>query len=147
MRTLDVSTTLDRAVADTALEARHFEGQGDGLPLLVVVHGSGWYEQQFDALGARLSAAGIADVLAPDLRGHGPKTPNRGDVAYPGRFEDDLADFIGAVAKSVSGWFWPGAPFRAVIDTGEETVVPDAGHLEIVDHDATFAPIADFPSR
>lgn len=66
-------------------------------PLLVMVHGSGWHGGQFAGLAKRLE--GSADMLAVNLRGHfnGPGT--RGDIAYMGQLEDDLADLIAAKRK------------------------------------------------
>lgn len=78
------------------LQVRTYGGVDD-VPLLVLVHGSGWHGQQFDALGAALQ--GHADVIVPDLRGHGTAPGRRGDVDYTGQLEDDLADLIAAVAK------------------------------------------------
>lgn len=72
-------------------------GGADNVPLLVIVHGSAWHGLQFDPLGAAL--AGKADVIVPDLRGHGTAPGRRGDIDYIGQFEDDLADMINAVAK------------------------------------------------
>ncbi|MBB3993854.1 pimeloyl-ACP methyl ester carboxylesterase [Sulfitobacter undariae] len=78
------------------LQVRTYGG-ADDVPLLVLIHGSGWHGLQFDALGAALQ--GSADVIVPDLRGHGTAPGRRGDVDYIGQFEDDLADLINAVAK------------------------------------------------
>ncbi len=72
-------------------------GGADSVPLLVLVHGSGWHGLQFDNLGKTLQ--GSADVIVPDLRGHGTAPGRRGDVDYIGQYEDDLADMITAVAK------------------------------------------------
>lgn len=72
-------------------------GGADNVPLLVLVHGSGWHGLQFDRLGNELS--GDADVIVPDLRGHGTAPGRRGDIDYIGQLEDDLADLIKAVAK------------------------------------------------
>ncbi|MEP1942110.1 MAG: alpha/beta fold hydrolase, partial [Sulfitobacter sp.] len=72
-------------------------GGADDVPLLVLVHGSGWHGLQFDSLGKALE--GHADVVAVDLRGHGTAPNRRGDIDYIGQFEDDLADLITAVAK------------------------------------------------
>ncbi|WP_323782639.1 alpha/beta hydrolase [Thalassovita sp.] len=66
-------------------------------PLLVLIHGSGWHGGQFDGVARQL--AGKADVLVPDLRGHGANPGRRGDLDYIGQFEDDLADLIHARVK------------------------------------------------
>ena len=65
-----------------------------GAPLLILLHGSGWYGMQFHQLGRELAAAGAAHVVAPDLRGHGAHPARRGDVEYIGQLEDDVADLI-----------------------------------------------------
>lgn len=78
---------------------RQWSSRRDGAPLVVAVHGSGWHGGQFRALGARLAAEGLADVVAPDLRGHGPAPQRRGDLDHIGQFEEDLADLIAAVAR------------------------------------------------
>jgi pimeloyl-ACP methyl ester carboxylesterase len=72
-------------------------GGADNVPLLVLVHGSGWHGLQFDNLGNALQ--GNVDVIVPDLRGHGTAPGRRGDIDYIGQYEDDLADMIAAVAK------------------------------------------------
>ncbi|OWU83912.1 hypothetical protein ATO6_15975 [Oceanicola sp. 22II-s10i] len=80
----------------TALSVRHLPGPA-GAPLLVLVHGSGWHGGQFDALARALE--GQAQIVVPDLRGHGADPVRRGDVDYIGQFEDDLADLIAAVHR------------------------------------------------
>jgi len=42
----------------------------------------------------------VANVYAPDLRGHGPSPKRRGDIDYIGQLEDDLADLIAHIKKS-----------------------------------------------
>ncbi|MEH6645622.1 alpha/beta hydrolase [Sulfitobacter sp.] len=78
------------------LQVRTYGG-ADNVPLFVLVHGSGWNGLQFDSLASGLS--GVADVIVPDLRGHGIAPARRGDVDYIGQLEDDLAELIKAVAK------------------------------------------------
>ncbi|MGH1424630.1 MAG: alpha/beta hydrolase [Pseudooceanicola sp.] len=75
------------------LAVRHVPGPA-GAPLVVLVHGSGWHGGQFDGLAQRLGAE--AEVVVPDLRGHGADPVRRGDVDYIGQLEDDLADLIDA---------------------------------------------------
>lgn len=69
----------------------------EGGPLVVMIHGSAWNGMQLEGLGAQI--AQHADVLIPDLRGHGAAPGRRGDVDYIGQLEDDLADLITARAK------------------------------------------------
>lgn len=66
-------------------------------PLLVLIHGSGWHGQQFDALAGALRGQG--EILAPDLRGHGATPGRRGDIDHMGQFDEDLADLIAAYRK------------------------------------------------
>lgn len=109
-------------------------GGADDVPLLVFVHGSGWHGLQFDKLGKAL--AGKADVIVPDLRGHGTAPGKRGDIDYIGQFEDDLADLIQAVAK----------PGQKVIlgghSSGGGLVVRFAGgaHGDLIDGAVLLAP-------
>ena len=67
--------------------------------MLILLHGSGWYGQQFDALLPVL--AHHADVLAPNLRGHGPPAKAGGDADYIGQLEDDIEDLIDLYARTV----------------------------------------------
>lgn len=68
-------------------------------PLMVFIHGSGWHGAAYDGLARELAATGKLTVLLPDLRGHGPDPETRGDIAYIGQFEDDLADLIALQRK------------------------------------------------
>jgi pimeloyl-ACP methyl ester carboxylesterase len=101
---LDFSDTLARDVGDVPapepvlmrdgypLPCRRYGGQGRDVPLVVLVHGSGWHGMQFHTLATALAAD--ANVLVPDLRGHGAAPVRRGDMDYVGQFEDDLAYLI-----------------------------------------------------
>ena len=51
------------------------------------------------ALAAALAARGV-ESLAVDIRGHG-ASGTRGDIGYLGQLEDDLADLVGIVRKTV----------------------------------------------
>ncbi|GIX14580.1 MAG: alpha/beta hydrolase [Paracoccaceae bacterium] len=88
-----------RAPDGATLWLRHYRPAGADLPLVVMLHGSGWHGLQFDALARRVAAAGLAEVLVPDLRGHGPMSERRGDLDYIGQLEDDLAALIRAHAR------------------------------------------------
>ena len=76
-----------------ALQVRHIPSETG--PLVVMVHGSSWNGLQFAGLAQSLQA----DILIPDLRGHGAKPGRRGDVDHIGQFEEDLADLIASKAK------------------------------------------------
>ena len=120
-----------------ALKARTYGG-ADNVPLLVLVHGSAWHGLQFDSLARSL--AGKADVIVPDLRGHGTAPGRRGDVDYIGQLEDDLADMIKAVAK----------PDQPVIMAGHSSggglVVRFAGgeHGDLLDGALLMAPFLHY---
>lgn len=79
------------------LQVRKVPSDASDVPLLILVHGSGWHGQHFDGLATQFSQT--ADVIVPDLRGHGVKPGRRGDIDYINQFEDDLADLIKATAK------------------------------------------------
>lgn len=76
------------------LSYRLYESSAATDKAVILLHGSGWHSMQFHPLAAYLSSNGLAHVLTPDLRGHGFAPAQRGDVAYIGQLEDDLADLI-----------------------------------------------------
>lgn len=80
-----------------ALSYRFYESRAASNTVLILLHGSGWHSMQFVSLASQLSAAGVAHVLTPDLRGHGFNPIRRGDVEYVGQLEDDIADLIAAI--------------------------------------------------
>jgi len=81
------------------LSYRSYASGGDDAPLLVFVHGSGWHGLGYDGLARAIAESGAADVVLPDLRGHGENPERRGDIDYIGQFEDDLADLIEIIRK------------------------------------------------
>ncbi|PKU23641.1 alpha/beta hydrolase [Telmatospirillum siberiense] len=74
----------------TDLVYRSYLAAGDRVAVLI--HGSAGSGSSMHALAKGLQASGIS-AYAPDMRGHG-ATGQRGDIAYVGQLEDDLADFI-----------------------------------------------------
>lgn len=77
----------------TRLPVTRVAEQGsESMPLVVMVHGSGWHGGQFDRLAWALRD--VAEVRAITLRGHGADPVRRGDVDYIGQLEDDLADLV-----------------------------------------------------
>ncbi|MBP6470712.1 MAG: alpha/beta fold hydrolase [Chloroflexi bacterium] len=77
------------------LSLRLYESNTATDKVIILLHGSGWHSMQFYPLATYLSRNGLAHVITPDLRGHGFTPEQRGDVAYIGQLEDDLADLIG----------------------------------------------------
>ncbi|MBV7409975.1 alpha/beta fold hydrolase [Maritimibacter sp. DP1N21-5] len=76
----------------TQLTYAHVPAPSPDAPLVLMVHGSGWYGGQFEALARSLGD--LAEVKAVTLRGHGKDPARRGDVDYVGQFEDDLAALL-----------------------------------------------------
>jgi alpha-beta hydrolase superfamily lysophospholipase len=64
----------------------------------VLVHGSSGSSISVHALAKALAAGGV-ETFAPDIRGHG-VSGTRGDIAYLGQLEDDMADFVGEIRKT-----------------------------------------------
>ncbi len=83
----------------TQLQYRLYESDEVTDKIIILLHGSGWHSMQFHPMAEYLSQNGLAHVIAPDLRGHGFTPERRGDLAYIGQLEDDLADLIG-IAKA-----------------------------------------------
>jgi non-heme chloroperoxidase len=93
-------------------EPRHFEAR-DGTNLqyyayraapdkvAILVHGSAGPGTSMHDLATALQAAGVT-VYAPDMRGHG-GSGQRGDIAYIGQLDDDLADFVAQLGQPKSG--------------------------------------------
>jgi alpha-beta hydrolase superfamily lysophospholipase len=73
--------------------------------VLVAIHGSAGHSRSMHALARHLARQGSAQVYALDVRGHG-ASGTRGDIAYRGQLDHDLADFL-AFARPRH----PGAPF------------------------------------
>jgi len=81
----------------SALPLRHLSC--DNAPLLVILHGSGWHGAQLQALARKIAKSGLAEVLVPDLRGHGEAPARRGDIDYINQLEDDVVDLVKAHRK------------------------------------------------
>lgn len=104
---LDFSEIIGNGAEPGGLETRSFaarDGQAftyahvkapgaEELPLVIMLHGSGWYHGQFSGLARALRD--VAEVKTLTLRGHGKNPARRGDVDYTGQLEDDIADLIG----------------------------------------------------
>jgi pimeloyl-ACP methyl ester carboxylesterase len=70
-------------------------GARDGIAILA--HGSSASSIEMNAVAKALAGAGVTAV-ALDMRGHG-ASGTRGDIAYPGQLDDDLADLVAQLRK------------------------------------------------
>jgi alpha-beta hydrolase superfamily lysophospholipase len=83
----------------TWLAYRHYPTRGHATGLIaVVVHGSSGSSPAVHALADALAARGV-ETYAPDIRGHG-GSGTRGDIAYVGQLEDDMADLVAMIRKT-----------------------------------------------
>ena len=73
----------------------------------ILIHGSSGNGTAMNVMGRALAAAGITAIV-PDMRGHG-FSGTRGDIAYLGQLDDDLADLV-AHARTT----YPKQPFSLV---------------------------------
>jgi alpha-beta hydrolase superfamily lysophospholipase len=92
----------------TELAYRHYPARGPASgQIAVLVHGSSGSSVAVHALARGLAERGI-ETYAPDARGHG-ASGSRGDIAYLGQLEDDLADLVGVIRKAS-----PAAPLTLI---------------------------------
>jgi alpha-beta hydrolase superfamily lysophospholipase len=92
----------------TELAYRHYPARGpESGQIAVLVHGSSGSSVAVHALARGLAERGI-ETYAPDARGHG-ASGSRGDIAYLGQLEDDLADLVGVIRKAS-----PAAPLTLI---------------------------------
>jgi alpha-beta hydrolase superfamily lysophospholipase len=84
----------------STLAYRHYPAQAPSAGrIAVVVHGSSGSSQgAVHALSLALAARGV-QTYAVDIRGHG-ASGSRGDIAYLGQLEDDMADLVSEIRKT-----------------------------------------------
>jgi pimeloyl-ACP methyl ester carboxylesterase len=83
----------------TQLAYRHYAARGSaGGKIAILVHGSSGSSAAVHALADALAARGV-ETYAPDIRGHG-GSGTRGDIAYVGQLEDDMADLVALIRKT-----------------------------------------------
>ena len=102
-RAVDRSTMprLDHFTArdGTELTYRHYPARGPAAgSIAILVHGSSGSSPSAHALADALAAHGV-ETFAPDIRGHG-GSGTRGDIAYLGQLEDDMADLVALVRQT-----------------------------------------------
>jgi len=73
--------------------------EGAGEKLAILAHGSSASSEEMHAIGRALAASGVAAV-AIDARGHG-ASGSRGDIGYIGQLDDDLADLVAHLRKTL----------------------------------------------
>jgi pimeloyl-ACP methyl ester carboxylesterase len=93
----------------TALGFRHYPATGTATGrVAILIHGSsGSSGNAIHVLSMALAAHGV-ESYAVDIRGHG-ASGTRGDIGYVGQLEDDLADFVAVIRKTV-----PTAPLTLI---------------------------------
>ena len=92
---------LERFIArdGTELAYRHYPARAPPTgKIAILVHGSSGSSAAVHALADALAARGV-ETYAPDIRGHG-ASGTRGDIAYIGQLEDDLADLVALIRKT-----------------------------------------------
>src|SRR5258708_12939662 len=84
----------------SALAYRHYPARMPSTGrIAVVVHGSSGSSQgAVHSLSLALAARGV-QTYAVDIRGHG-ASGNRGDIAYLGQLQDDMADLVAEIRKT-----------------------------------------------
>jgi pimeloyl-ACP methyl ester carboxylesterase len=75
--------------------------------IAILAHGSSASSIEMNAVAKALAEAGVT-VVALDIRGHG-ASGTRGDIAYLGQLDDDLADLIADLRKA-----YPAARFSLI---------------------------------
>jgi alpha-beta hydrolase superfamily lysophospholipase len=83
----------------TELAYRHYAARVSGNDrIAIVVHGSSGGSPAVHALARALAQKGV-EAYAVDMRGHG-ASGTRGDIAYPGQLDDDLADLVRQIRRT-----------------------------------------------
>ena len=80
----------------TRLAYRFYNGRRSDIAVLI--HGTATESSVMNAVAKTLNADGVV-VYAPDLRGHG-YSGHRGDIAYIGQLDDDLADLVATIRET-----------------------------------------------
>ena len=80
---------------------RYSPAAGGSRRIALLAHGSAGASGQMNAIGHALASAGF-EAVSFDIRGHG-ASGARGDIAYVGQLDDDLADLIAELRKRGGG--------------------------------------------
>ncbi|MBK8909595.1 MAG: alpha/beta hydrolase [Rhodospirillales bacterium] len=79
-----------------SLAYRHWPADSDRA--LVLVHGSAGHGGHLHVLARAIAARGLAQVYAPDMRGHGLSCPGPA-VSYAQQMRDDIGDLVARVRE------------------------------------------------
>lgn len=111
--------------------------------ILILVHGSSYHGAPYHDLAAAVGAGGAAKVVLPNLRGHLLSGARRGDVAYVGQLEDDIADLIAHLRANGHA----GPVFLGGHSSGGGFVIRFAGgpHAGLVSGYVMLAPVIPLP--
>jgi len=75
-------------------EFREYLAEGDPDTVLILFHNATLDSRMLRPLAAAIANTGIAHVITPDIRGHGPEPIRRGDTDAVGQLSDDLEAII-----------------------------------------------------
>ena len=75
---------------------RRYDAEGADT-VLILLHTAAFDSRILKPLATAIAETGVAHVVTPDLRGHGPNPRTRGDISYIGQYEDDLRQLIDSV--------------------------------------------------
>lgn len=103
--TLDFTTldNIDWSAAPNAVittngqpkpEFREYRAAGGSETLLVLYHNATLDSRTLHPLARAIANTGVANVVTPDIRGHGPDPIRRGDLDYIFQLEADVAQII-----------------------------------------------------
>lgn len=99
----DLPATRPYSARDgTKLAYRIYKGPHTQNRFVILVHGSAWHGMQFHSMAKHLVSTGVANVIVPDMRGHGVNPVHRGDVDHIGQLEEDMDDLITHVQDTYS---------------------------------------------
>ncbi|ERH06316.1 MAG: lysophospholipase [Halonotius sp. J07HN4] len=75
-------------------EFREYPAEGDPDVILILFHNATLDSRMLRPLSAAIADTGVAHVITPDIRGHGPEPIRRGDTDYVGQLTDDLVAIV-----------------------------------------------------
>ncbi len=88
-----------RARDGQAMPYRHYPADTDLV--LILIHGSSSHSAYLCKFATHISRTNAAQVITPDLRGHGFDPVRRGDIDYFEQLDHDLADLITHLRQSL----------------------------------------------